>query len=470
MKRIVQLWFVLALAMGMASTPAVRAMDPEEEGDKPAAAASAAGMNMLEESLNQESQSAGQDPTGKELPNMGLALFDAEAPGSRIGKALDSVPPQDKDMILKSALDKIGFFAAKGGSRLASIAGTIEGIQHENMYRLILQALGEGAQGLTYVQKSALQHQFLGYEVYYKDEVKKDAWLGSFSKVWAPEAGGGLLAFINNTYQEITAETEAIDTYHYRVVRHSQLAGLNYHINGLLPTDADGPQPTVVLDIDAPRPKFNMDENKLPKRLRNLVLTNADESVQTIESGFLMCNKFLQALHLNVPALKCAKEDLLSGCERLTTFILNAPRLVTVGGYFLARNDALNNVYLNVPRLKSAGYYFLAKNAALDDPFLVMPALKTFGYFFLSENNVLKNAHLVMPTLKTIGPSFLYKNEALETVHLDLPVLENVELYPLFFCPNISSILVPVDQLERLRNLFPKKERGLLASTFACEL
>ena len=40
MKRIVQLWFVLALAVGMICVP-LQAMDPEEESDKPGVAASA---------------------------------------------------------------------------------------------------------------------------------------------------------------------------------------------------------------------------------------------------------------------------------------------------------------------------------------------------------------------------------------------------------------------------------------------
>ena len=79
---------------------------------------------------------------------------------------------------------------------------------------------------MTPLQKVALQHQFSGYEVYYKDAAKKDAWTANFqANFWAPKNGGGLLAFINNTYRVITADTRALDLPALQTVGYSFLEG-----------------------------------------------------------------------------------------------------------------------------------------------------------------------------------------------------------------------------------------------------
>ena len=525
----VKLWFGLALSVGLICT-SLLAMDPEEVEDNavtrsglalsdkqgidrsgytgskklsldviPQTAAElerafracqarvcARYVPQLVQALRSESQSAAQDPTGKELPNLGLALFDAEAHGSRIGKALASVPPQDKDRMLKSALDKIGFFAAKGGSRLASVAETIEGLQHENMYRLILQALGEGAHDLTYVQKSALQHQFLGYEVYYKDEVKKDAWLGRFNKVWGAGTDGGLLAFINNTYQEITAQTEAIDTDHYWVVRHSQLAGLKDHINDLLPANNDDPQPTIVIDIDAAGDVFNMAKEDLPERLQNLVLTNADESMQTIGDKFLDNRNTLQTLHLNLPVLKSVGDEFLEFCFNLKNLYLNLPALQEVGKCFLGgRNEIeklrlnlptlhkvedfflcgcgkLENLYLNLPALQEAGACFLIYCTNLTKLDLNAPALRKVGDSFLAYLESLVCFKLSLPTLTEIGNRLLYDSNVLEKLYLKLPLVKDFKDSFLFNCNKLEEFYVDLDALQKVGHSFMFNSSGKL--------
>ncbi|MAP24587.1 MAG: hypothetical protein CMM87_03535 [Rickettsiales bacterium] len=573
MKKILQLWLGIALVFGMMST-SVQAVDPNDEAEEtePAAAAAAspqasnsptlagwpkevidrivsfldptsaarlagaskemarkvgdARIHHLKKALYQESQESGghKDPTGKALPYMGLAFFDSEAPASRIGEALAFIPPQDRDKILKGLLGPYKFFAAKGGSRLANVAGTIEGLQHENMYRLILQALGEDTQDLTSVQKAALQHQFLGYDVYYTTEDKKNEWVQAFrDQVWNPRGHNGLQTFLDTNYQAITAETQAIDTDHYWVVQHSQLAGLKDRINRLLPENAEGPHPTVVMDINAAGPVFTMSREELPDRLRNLVLTNADESVQIIGDHFLSYNKSLQTVHLYMPALTnvgymfmsfnifpqtvhlyapvltSVGDDCLSWNKFLQTVHLYAPALTNVGDRCLNRNAALQTVHLYAPALKSVGRLFLNDNAALQtvhlyapvltnvgDQFihrndslqtvhLYAPVLTRFGKFCLSYNKFLQTVHLYAPALTRVGDCCLSYNDSLQTVHLYVPALTNVGDFFLHtpvlanvghfffsFSKNLQRVYVPADQLERLMELFPECYRELL--------
>ena len=301
----------------------------------------------LGKALKQESQSAVQDPTGRELPNMGLPFFKSAALPSKICEALDRMPKDIRNGTLEKRLDSYGFFAARGVGIVASAADRLEGIHYENMHAVILQALGDTADELGYKQKAALQHQFLRFDFYYKTPANKSKWIDIFrQKIWAPEAGGGLLAFIDNTYQEITSETPAIDTDQNWVVRYSQLAELKDHINGLLPENADTPQPTVVIDIDAESDNFNMTGSDLPERLRNLVLTNVHKNVTSVDENFLNESN-LQVLEIDLPALARIKAESLGVCDHLQTVYLHLPALKTIEEFLLYSNPSLNKVNLH---------------------------------------------------------------------------------------------------------------------------
>ena len=463
MKKILQLWLGIALVLGMMSA-SVQAVGPNDEAEEtePAAAAAAAHasdsptlanlpkevidrivsflnptsaarlagasrqmtrmvgdarIHHLKEALYQESGGP-KDPTGKALPDMGLPVFHLERISVDLKQVLSRrYLPEERKGILKAALGSYELLAIKNNSEMAmSIASKSESMQHENMYRLILQALGEDAQDLTFVQKAALQHQFFGYEVYYTTEDKKKEWMQAFrDRVWNPRGHNGLQTFLDTNYQEITAETEAIDTDSYWVVQHSQLAGLKDDINRLLPENAEGPQPTVVIDIDAAGPVFTMrGRADLPNRLRNLVLTNADESVQTIGDYFFSSNLNLQTLHLYMPALTRCGHNVLSGPRDLQTMHLYVPALTSVGNAFLSMNYSLQVL------------------------------------------------HLYAPALTHVGVRLLDETKFLQILYLSLSVSERFIMFPQYFFTNLQRVYVPADQLESLMELFGECYRGLL--------
>lgn len=148
-------------------------------------------------------------------------------------KALLYLSPERRKQVLDSVFTKYGGLFVVGG-KMFSVMLEISTTRIENLYSLILQALDD-KQGLTNLQKMALEHLFAGYDIMYKDEAKRDEWLANFqANVWAPEAGGGLLAFINNTYREITAETQVLDLNRYYMIGDKQFEKLENHIKNLL--------------------------------------------------------------------------------------------------------------------------------------------------------------------------------------------------------------------------------------------
>ena len=471
-KRIVQLWFVLAVAIGIICAP-VQAMDPEEESDKPGAAASAtrgsyqvvqndvavgvnahnvvnfektldntdlatgdkpavaasAGMDNLllsdsyeipdqKESkqlsdleklpqiavdnivrflpprdvgrlaklskemlakvnkarLNnlklavssaKKSLKAPEDPTGKKLPNMGLPFF---KDFSKIEKALDNIDPQHRKMALKNEMGDLTSFAVKASSQAAHAKKAIEGMPYQTMYRFILETLGEGARALTYVQKSALQHQFLGFNVYFLEEAKKSQWQEDFlDKVWAPEADDGLLAFINNTYQVLTAEMRAIDTDHYWVVRYGQLRANEIskdHINQLLTGGLSTMQPTIIIDYDLAREvnhtsAYIVIKEYLPKKIHNLVITNANEFVTNIGKYFLngLTGRFTN-LTVAFPAAQNIGAHFLSNCNTIEKLQLYLPIARYLEGNFLCNCRSLAKLELNMHAVELSTRYY----------------------------------------------------------------------------------------------------------------
>ena len=453
MKKILQLWLGIALVLGMMST-SVQAVGPNDEAEEtePAAAAAAspqasdspptlanlpqevidrivpfldptsavrlaeasrqmtrmvgdARIHHLKKALYQESGGP-KDPTGKALPDMGLPVFHLERISDNLKQALSYYPPQQREGILKAALGSYELFAIKNNSEMAvSVASKIEGMQHENMYRLILQALGEDAQGLTSVQKAALQHQFLGYDVYYADEGKKNEWMQAFrDRVWKPCGRNGLQRFLDINYQAITAETEAIDTGHYWVIQHSQLAGLKDDINRLLPENAEGPHPTVVIDIDAAGPAFNIEYEDLPNRLRNLVLTNTNERITEIQNRFLNRSSLL-SVDINLLAVKEVRGFFLHSCPHLKRVNLNLPAVENIGSDFMSYNS-IEGLILNLPAVQRIGDSFL--NACiLWRLSLNLSVVQSVGNYFLAFCERLRELTLILPASQDIGQSYL---------------------------------------------------------------
>ncbi len=258
MKKILQLWLGIALVLGMMSA-SVQAVGPNDEAEEtePAAAAAAAHasdsptlanlpkevidrivsflnptsaarlagasrqmtrmvgdarIHHLKKALYQESRGP------EDLPYMGLPVFHLERISDNLKQALSYYPPQQREGILKAALGSYELFAVEGGSRLANVAGTIGGMQHKNMYYLILTALGAEAYILPPIQKKTLKDLFFGYYVYYTDEGKKDEWMKAFrNQVWKPCGRNGLQRYI---LEVIKVE---------RLKKGSILFGVTYH-------------------------------------------------------------------------------------------------------------------------------------------------------------------------------------------------------------------------------------------------
>ena len=106
------------------------------------------------------------------------------------------------------------------------------------------------------------------------------------------------------------------------------------------------------MDIDADGPEFNIRNEDLPHRLRNLILINTNGMVKSIGHGFLILNNSLQNLHIDLPALESVGNTFLVSTKSLQTVCLCLPVLKTVGEYFFKWCELLKEIYVPADQIE----------------------------------------------------------------------------------------------------------------------